>query len=248
MHNTTTRMISANARTDNPRPSMIVEPARLEDVSEMVRIHAATNPDSYLTQLGQSVLSSIYRHFIRDSKGIALVAKDGSTQAVAGAAIGCEYPRRFYRRLALATLPAYICSSAMRLFSKESLGVGPAKRYQHQDRLFPKQDIVYFTQLNVSLTFQRRRVGSTLASAMYEEARSRGHLVVYLITDQDNASVRALHERMGCILVREFKTPSGISRCLYVKKLESSLGTECSERMTPTSVEKMHIDAGSCGS
>lgn len=37
--------------------SVLVAPACLEDLSEMVEIHAATNPDSYLTQLGKTVLS-----------------------------------------------------------------------------------------------------------------------------------------------------------------------------------------------
>lgn len=163
----------------------------------------------------------MYRHFIRNPKGIALVAKDESTQAVAGVAIGCEYPRRFYRGLALAMLPAYIWSSIIRFFSRDSLGVGATKRYQHQDRLFPSQDIVYFTQVNVSPDFQKRLVGSLLSEAMYEEARRRGHCVVYLITDRDNAPMRALQARMGSIVVREFKTPSGISRCLYLKELEA---------------------------
>jgi ribosomal protein S18 acetylase RimI-like enzyme len=199
-----------------------VESAKLQDLPEIVAIHAQTNPESYLTCLGTTVLSSMYRHFIRGRYGIGLVAKDESGK-IAGVAIGCEYPRRFYRTLALAVLPAYLWTSAARLFRPGPVGVGPAKRYQSQDNLFPKQDIVYFTQLNVAPAFQRRRVGSALAHAMYDEAVLRGHCAVYLITDRDNTSVRALHEKMGCKLVREFTTPAGIERCLYHKELGPSL-------------------------
>ena len=205
--------------TNTTIPSTIsVESARFEDLSDIVTIHIQTNPESYLTLLGKPVLFSMYRHFIRHPYGIGLVAKD-ETGEIAGVAIGCEYPRRFYRRLALAVLPAYLWTSLARLFRRGSVGVGPAKRYQHQDNLFPKQDIVYFTQLNVSPAFQRRRVGSTLARATYDETMHRGYCTAYLITDRDNASVRALHEKMGCKLVREFTTPAGTTRCSVINEL-----------------------------
>jgi ribosomal protein S18 acetylase RimI-like enzyme len=196
-----------------------VESAKLQDLPEIVEIHTQTNPDSYLTLLGKPVLLSMYKHFIRHPYGIALVAKDDRGE-IGGVAIGCEYPRRFYRRLALAVAPAYLWTLPARIFRSGPSGAGPAKRYQSQDNLFPRQDILYFTQLNVAEAFQRRRVGSALAGAMYDEALRRGHCEVYLITDRDNSSVRALHEKMGCKLVREFTTPAGIQRCLYLKELE----------------------------
>ena len=209
--------VDGHAETSNSA-GIAVESAKLQDLAEIVAIHTQTNPDSYLTLLGKPVLSSMYKHFMRHPYGIALVAKDQSGE-IAGVAIGCEYPRRFYRGLALSVLPAYLWTSLLRLFRSGSVGVGPAKRYQSQDNLFPRQDILYFTQLNVSPAFQRRRVGSALAHAMYDEARRRGRCAVYLITDRDNTSVRALHEKMGCKLVREFTTPAGIERCLYLKEL-----------------------------
>jgi len=219
----TETLIDGHAKTSNSE-TIAVESAKLQDLPEIVEIHTQTNPESYLTLLGRPVLLSIYKHFIRHSYGIALVAKNEFGQ-IAGVAIGCEYPRRFYRRLALAVLPAYLWTSAARLFRPGSVGAGPAKRYRSQDNLFPKQDIVYFTQLNVAPAFQRRRVGSALAHAMYDEAVGRGHCEVYLITDRDNSSVRALHEKMGCKLIREFRTPAGIERCLYLKELAPAPAT-----------------------
>lgn len=215
-----TQKVSADGQNELSRSSMIVtEPADPEDLTEMVELHIQANPDSYLTGLGRPVLSSIYKYYICNPRGIALLAKDSATRSIAGVAVGCDHPRRFFRRLAMASLPAYLWTVLSQLLHRDLPNVGATKRYQHQVNLFPTQDIVYFSQLHVSPSFQRRRVGSTLALAMYDEVKRRGYRTVYLITDQDNASVRALHEKMGCGLVKEFTTPSGVDRCLYIKEL-----------------------------
>ncbi len=203
-------------------PNLIeVRPARPEDLPEIVEIHVQTNPDSYLTVLGKPVLSSMYRHFIYNGRGIALVAQDASSQALVGVAIGCEYPRRFYRGLTLAMLPAYMWSSIRRRFAHKLLGVGLVRSCIRQESLSPERDVVCFTQLNVSPGFQRRGVGGMLATAMYNEARNRGHLAIYLINNQENDSLRTLYEKMGCTLVHKFTTRSGIPRCLYLRNLEA---------------------------
>lgn len=214
-----TNTIAADSHAEMPLGTAIaVTHASIRDVPEMAALHAQTNPRSYLTLLGAPVLLSMYRHFTRSSYGIALVAKDAKGR-MAGVAIGCERPHRFYRGLGLAMLPAYAWSLISQWFAQGSSGVGPAKRYRHQNNLFPRQDIVYFTQLNVAPTFQKLRVGSTLARAIYDEAIRRGYHSVYLITDRDNAPMRALQAKMGCKLVDQFTTPAGIQRCLYLKEL-----------------------------
>jgi ribosomal protein S18 acetylase RimI-like enzyme len=148
-----------------------------------------------------------------------VVAVDEATKNLAGVAIGCVNVKTFYRKLGLYLSYQYIKSCCRAFLHESASQVGVAGRYKGQVGLFPESDASYFTQLNVSPDFQRRRVGSRLAEYFYQQVLSRGLKRVYLITDEDNHQVRALHEKMGCVLIKEFITPSGIRRCLYAKDL-----------------------------
>jgi ribosomal protein S18 acetylase RimI-like enzyme len=199
--------------------SIIIEPSRSEDVAAMVNIHIRTNPDAYLTYLGRDFLFAMYRCFMRDPRAFSLVARDQVRGGLAGVAIGCVEVRSFYRKLSVCVAYPYMKSRLTACLRGRSLGVGIGQRYRHQAEIFPDGDIAYFTQLNVSPDFQRRRVGSRLAGQFYREVSQRGIKRVYLITDEDNFSVRKLHEKMGCVLEKTYTTPADIKRCLYKKDL-----------------------------
>lgn len=193
--------------------------ANMSYVDQMVQLHERTNPASFLTALGSDFLRAMYARFIRDRDGIAVIAVDLETNSIAGSAIGCSQVKWFYRKLGFFLCFSYAKSRFISLCNRQHLRVGAAKRYQGQVVLFPDANAAYFTQLNVSPDFQRRGVGSDLAAYFYSEVRLRGLDRVYLITNADNNSVRNLHEKMGCTLVKEFTTPANINRCLYTKSI-----------------------------
>jgi ribosomal protein S18 acetylase RimI-like enzyme len=200
---------------------IVFRKADLCDLPQMVEIHMRTNPQAYLTSLGSDFLRAMYTRFILDSSGISVIAVDEATNNVAGVAIGCVNVKTFYRKLGLYLTYQYIKSCCRSLLHASPSKVGIARRYRGQVELFPESDASYFTQLNVSPDFQRKRVGSRLAEHFYQQVLSRGLKRVYLITDEDNHEVRALHEKMGCVLIKEFMTPSEIRRCLYAKDLNA---------------------------
>jgi ribosomal protein S18 acetylase RimI-like enzyme len=205
----------------SPSEKILFTSADMAYVDQMVQLHERTNPTSFLTSLGSDFLRAMYARFIRDSDGIAVIAVDPETDRLAGTAIGCTRVKWFYRKLGLFLCFSYAKSRLNSLYRRQHLNVGAAKRYQGQVVLFPDPNAAYFTQLNVSPDFQRRGVGTDLAAHFYSEVRFRGLDRVFLITDADNASVRSLHEKMGCTLVKEFTTPANISRCLYTQSISS---------------------------
>ncbi|HMK33946.1 MAG TPA: GNAT family N-acetyltransferase [Desulfomonilaceae bacterium] len=193
---------------------------RIEDLSLMVELHIKTNPEAYLTSLGRRFLTGMYKRFIKDPRAVSFIARDELSANIAGVALGCVKVRSFYRTMGLHLAHYYVGSFISARLNGRNLGVGLAERYKHQSGVLPdEKNMAYFTQLNVSPDFQRRRVGSRLATQFYEEVKSRGADKVYLITNEDNASVRSLHEKMGCSMVKTYVTPSHIGRCLYVKNL-----------------------------
>jgi ribosomal protein S18 acetylase RimI-like enzyme len=195
--------------------------ARLNHVPGLVKLHQQTNPDSYLTSLGQAALSKLYSRFILDPKGIALAALSRTSDRVIGTTLGCVSPQKFYWALGWILLPFYLKKWVKSVaFGQQKLFDG-LRRMQTQNSLLPKGKICYLAQINVSPHFQRTHVATELMRYFHRHMISRGLHRSYTIVDLNNKAAKRLYESSGYTLCTEFTSPAGDDRCLYYNDLTS---------------------------
>ncbi len=206
-----------------PQPNgIIIEPSQKEDLAALVDVHIRTNSDAYLTHLGSDFLSAMYECFISDRRGISFVAKDGSSAALAGVAIGCVEVQSFYRKMGLHMLYPYVRRVLSAWLHGQPLGAGLSRRYTNQAAILPKRDMAYIAQLNVVPDYRGRNIGGLLVDRFCSEARQKGVKRVFVIANEDNLSARKVYENSGFVLKKSFTTPADIKRCLYEKDLSEA--------------------------
>ena len=182
----------------------------LRDLSECVEIHMASFPGFFLSSLGRSFLTILYRGYVTDRDGIALVYVDPGTNKAVATAVGVARPSQFYWRqllwhghqYALAALPAVlrsprIVTRLLRAIAKPAV-------------VSKERDSAEWSSMAVVPAFRRCGIAGQLTEAMKDEARKRGAAYLYGWTDEvGNDPINRHHKKAGAHYIKQFRTPEG---------------------------------------
>lgn len=203
------------AKTTSGKPPVIIK-GEVSQVPQLVDLHKRTNPNAYLTSLGDCALAKMYSRFILDPNGIAFVALPRGTNDIIGVVIGCVSPKTFYWTLGRLLFRFHLKTWIKSVATGRQKFMDGLRRVQSQNSLLPKGDIAYLAQINVLPEFQRENVATALIGSFHDHLREDGaYNLVYLISDKNNDSARRLYENSGYTLCKEFFAVSGTTRCLY---------------------------------
>ena len=199
-----------------------VRPARESDLEALVHLHARAFPDFLLTLLGPAFLRELYRAFMTDAKGLALVALDANCDAVVGAVAGTTDPSTFFRGLlrrrafafTWAALPA-LCRHPLRV-ARRMLA---ALFYRGET---PPQlpDAALLSSLAVEPSTQGQGVGARLVEAFCIQVSARGARYVYLTTDEaGNDRGNTFYARCGFSVLTHLTRADGRLMNLYYRSV-----------------------------
>lgn len=191
------------------------------DLEHMVAVHMAAFPGFFLTQLGAAFLHELYRGFIRDPKGICLVAE--RHDEVLGFLAGTNDPegfffcmlRRRWWRFSLASVP---------VLWRAPLSVGRrliSAIWYRGDRPESVLNGALLSSIAVRPDLAGSGVGRALVAAFFEVVQGVGGEYVYLVTDRDgNDATNKFYEKMGFEVESSFQKRPGRWMSRYIKHLE----------------------------
>ena len=188
----------------------MIHKMELKHLDDSVDIHMSSFPDFFLKTLGRSFLKVMYKGYITDPNGIALVYIDPETNKAVATAVGIVNPSEFYKRqlftsgyqYALAALPAVIKNP--RIFVR-------VLRAVTKSAIVPKEKhIAEWSSMAVIPQFRRRGIAKQLTDAIKDEARKRNVTYLYGWTDEfGNDPINKHHKQSGARYIKQFTTPEG---------------------------------------
>lgn len=183
-------------------------PMSLEDCPKAVEIHLQAFEGFFLSLLGPSFLSLLYKSIIEDDSGIAFVAK--KNEQILGFVAGTIQPTGFYSRLIKRHLFEFFLSSLFAFYKNPEIAPRLFRALKKPGQSVPKENCATLMSIAVDPICQSSGVGKELVTAFLEEARSKGSKYVNLTTDAiNNENVNRFYLRMGFELFRSFTTPEG---------------------------------------
>ena len=200
-------MVSLLPRT-LPEKTRDIRRAEPGDIPAVVRVHQASFPNFFLSQLGPAFLQAYYDLVLRFEYGIILVSEE--CQAIDGFCAGFLYPSQFYQRMsaskmhfALPILRGVLANP--RCFSRV---VRRSRRVADQSQQSPDTQTHVTCELSsiaVDPVSMGVGLGKALLLAFQAEAQARGAEQITLTTDADNNErVNHFYQRMGFTLSKSY--------------------------------------------
>lgn len=188
------------------------------DVASVVKVHAESFPNFFLTFLGRSFLCELYSAILADQDGISFVATNG--REVSGFVAGTGQPAGFYRRLlhqrwwrfAFVAIPSILKRPTIvpRLLRAFAI----PEQVTHEDRRGTLMSIAVLPGC------QGSGIGHMLVAAFLKAAINRGLRQVGLTTDRlNNEAANRFYQSLGFVCERTYITPEGRSMNEYVIEL-----------------------------
>jgi GNAT superfamily N-acetyltransferase len=195
-----------------------VRPLRTTEICVAVETHRSAFPDFFLSFLGPSFLSLLYRFYIQGDTEVALAAE--CSGQVVGTVIGTCDPRGFYKRLAVRHLLAFAWASLVPLLSQPSLSFRLVRALLYRgDAPAGMEGGALLASVCVNPHFKRQGIGRKLVHAFEAEVWDRGAGFIYLLTDrEDNLPAQAFYEKVGWTIESEFMTPQARAMRRYWKR------------------------------
>lgn len=174
---------------------------------DVARVHAAAFPGYFLTRLGPSFLSQMYRRLAQDPQAAAVVAQYGDE--VVGFAAGVLDRREFTHTFVLDCWPVLAACLAMRSVSRPGIAWDMACRVPRllrggRARGAPVEAATLLS-IGVLPEFHSQGIGRRVISACADQLRDRGARRLLLETDVDNAASNAFYRRCGFRLHRRVR-------------------------------------------
>lgn len=199
---------------------VVVRPARMEDIAQIVEVHVQGFPGFFLTFLGRKFLAVFYRKTLEQPDSISLVAATGKNE-VAGFVVGVTSQEEFYKRLIRKHLVSFGWASLGAVLRRPSILPRLMRALKRPGEAKTRSADCLLMSLAVRPAVQGSGVGSGLVRAFLEEARLRGARAVSLTTDREgNEGVNRFYESLGFRLDQEYVTAEGRHMNEYIAVVE----------------------------
>lgn len=204
--------------------STIIRQAEPADLPAVVRVHLATFPGFYLTDLGPAFLRAYYRLVLSHEGGRILLAEVDGT--VAAFVAGFRDPAGFYRRMSASKwqLALPIAWGLLRnpaLLMRTVRNVLRVRSAQREPAL-AGSDSCELSSMAVAPQHARNGLGARLASQFIADHRVIGVRKIRLTTDaENNDAAHRFYRSCGFEAIRTFEAAGGRWMCEYVLLLES---------------------------
>ncbi len=180
---------------------------------QLACLHQQEIAGGFLTELGPTFLTRLYRALSRSPHSFVIVASKENEAAgfICGASDTGRVYRHFMLRWGLVTLPILIpklvsLGRIRRVF--ETL-LYPSRK---ENLELPTPEILNFC---VSKKWQRKGVGKALFNALLEEFRKRRISRIRIVTGGEQYSAQAFYESIGASLVSEIEVHNGTKSLVY---------------------------------
>lgn len=173
-----------------------IRPLQAADIPLVAVLHTSAFPGFFLTSLGERALRELYSAIISDSRGIAIVAREGSR--VVGFAAGAIDGRSSYKRILVRRWWRLAIAVAPVVLRRASLIFRIAWRMRSIPSSPPRSGEALLASVAVSPSDHNRGIGRTLVREFIAIARQKGARSVCLSTDGvENDRVERFYQAMG---------------------------------------------------
>lgn len=173
------------------------------DSASVGMLHATGIGTGFLSSLGTSFLTPLYREMIDHEDSVVLVAEDAS--GLIGFIAGSIDTTAFYRRFLSRSGFRALLSSALRLMRPTSLRMAWETFKYGQDKATGPELLA----ISVIPEVRRLGVGDRLVSELLERLSERGSSEVNVVVAESNRGARALYERAGFDVERSMEVHAG---------------------------------------
>ncbi|WP_163543773.1 hypothetical protein [Occultella kanbiaonis] len=194
-------------------------PLSAADVASVARLHQASFPTFFLSQLGVGFLEQFYAAFLADDTAITVVARRPSG-TVAGVAVGTTEPDGYFSRLLRRRWLQFGAVSARAAIRRPSTVPRLLRAVRYRGGTAPPAGGALLS--SICVLPDARGAGAGLLAAWEAEATTAGASRAYLTTDAiDNDSVNDFYQRNRWVLDTQETTPKGRLMNRYAKELET---------------------------
>lgn len=188
------------------------------DCRSIVDIHLRSFQGFFLTFMGASFLTLLYRATITDPSGIGIIAEQNNK--ITGFVTGTSQPSGFYNRLLKKHLLGFGVASLQGFLRKPSILPRLLRAFSMPGQPLPAENCSTLMSVAVDPDCQNQGVGKLLVNAFLEEARSRESQFVNLTTDSvNNEATNHFYQTLGFELFRKYSTPEGRVMNEYLIKI-----------------------------
>lgn len=209
----------------NTQSSILVRPARPEDIQQIVQVHLEAFPGFFLSRMGPRFLHLLYAGFFDHASGIILVACPSNNHTIVqGFVAGTTQPQGFFSHLFRRYWLSFVLASVWPLLRNPNLVLIKlwSALFYRGETLLDQPDAALLSSLGVLPQVQGRQLGQHLVNAFLVHAQTRGAPAVYLTTDQsNNTKANQFYIKLGFVLVGTCKRPHGRILNRYSIKLNA---------------------------
>ena len=180
------------------------------DAAAVAALHASQITEGFLSFLGPSFLTRLYRRIIRTPGSFLLVAEDRG--AVIGFVAGSRDVGALYRTFIARDGLAAAVGSAGRLL-RSWRKVGETLRHGTSSGSGTGRGIELLS-IAVDPGLRGRGVGRALVTAFLDQVRSQGDRAAYVVVASDNAAAIALYANEGFANAAAFELHRGVTSLL----------------------------------
>ena len=199
---------------------MTIHPFKAEYCDSVVNVHMHAYSGFFLTFLGPSFLSLLYRSIFSDVSGIVIVACQGPE--VIGFVAGSTQPSGQYGRMLKNHLLAFFLASLRGFFQKPRILPRLFRAFRMPNQQLPVKKCATLMSIAVEPSFQGQGVGRLLIKAFLDEVQNRGLEYVNLTTDAvANDTINRFYKSLGFEIFREFTTPEGRAMNEYLYHIQT---------------------------
>ncbi|MFB3855557.1 MAG: GNAT family N-acetyltransferase [Vicinamibacterales bacterium] len=201
---------------------MAIRPMLVVDVEQVVRIHRASFPGFFLTELGPAFLRRFYRLLLESSVGVGVVAEQSGV--LVGFAAGATRQEGLFRELLRRGVAGFAFDAFVYALRNPSATPRLLRALRRPRESRESAAPAALMSLAVAPEAQAGGTGLALVEAFCRGIASRGASKVCLTTDADgNDRVNRFYARAGFVLIRTFVTPEGRRMNEYAKCLDPAV-------------------------
>ncbi|MDQ8199785.1 GNAT family N-acetyltransferase [Pelagicoccus enzymogenes] len=194
----------------------IIEISRSEEnrvFQQCAAIHIEQITGGFLTTLGSSVLTRVYKSIAASQHAFLIVAKQDDT--IQGFICGCFDTGKLYRDVIRQNSLAFLAVGLKRVFSTKTLRkiwetLTYPKREQPQG--IPTEEILNFC---VSSKAQRLGIGTMLMQALAQRFLAGGVSAIRIVTGAGQKSANAFYKKIGAAKMHTFEVHQGRESFIY---------------------------------
>ena len=185
-----------------------IESANAAEIRAIAELHTRAFPQFFLTQLGVSFLSTLYKGYVEDeNSGILLADEQGGL--IGFLAYSNNYPQ-FYKNLIRYHLPKFAACAALAAIRHPSFIKRLLRAFKKSGSVVKQEQYVELASICVEPTAEGKGVGSALIDALKRIVDFEKYAYINLETDAvDNERANRFYARNGFALAGQYTTAEG---------------------------------------